>query len=492
VKTKKIFDAMTEMGITATSSPFERRFYGFDVTPLPAEAYWAFKGSVPQVVVRPKGVEEVSILLSWATENEVPLTPRGGGTSGYFQSVPRRAGIVIETLAMNEIGEIDANDVTVKVGAGAIWSQIEFDLQQKGYCLKTYPTSFKSSTVAGWMQTEGYGIGSVAFGHVKKLIKEIEAVLPSGQIVVVKAGKSAKADDGSVIEFDDFFHSEGMMALITNIVLSIRKTPEVTKTHLLMFKNHTHFAKYARKLSTLDGIYFIEFVNGAYLDLLKKANFHAPEHTEENVSAVIRLEGSSKSVGLGSEHIKAILAEDSEIIELPEETANEEYEERLDYFRIKNAFASVTPADISVPTESLDAFLKNTLKLKFKMGYKAEMLTPDLVGIMFFMVLGNELSLVRFMSTAPYQMEIILRALKYGGAPNGGVGLLNTPYIYALRTKEERDAFVEKKESLDKAWIMNPGKWTDPPFFLRPSIYFPAMKMLEPICWLTGGIKRRW
>ncbi len=492
MKTKLIHEKIAEMGIKVTSSPYERRFYGFDVTPLPGEAYWAFKGHIPQVVVRPETAEQISSLLSWATKNKVPVTPRGGGTAGYFQAVPRRAGISCEMLAMDKVGEINEKNCTVKVEAGAIWSQIEFELKKHGYCLKTYPTSYRSSTVAGWMQTEGYGIGSIAFGHIKKLIHEVEAVLPSGEIVNVKAGKSAKTEDGKLIEFDDFFHSEGMMAIITSVILEIRKNPEATKTHLLLFKNHTHFSMYAKKLAMLDGIYFVEFVNGAYLDLLEQAGFHAPEHTEENISVVIRLEGTAKEVGLGSEHIKAIVTEDPEIKVLPEETADEEYEERLDYFRIKNAFSSVTPADISVPVESLDAFLTNTMKLKFKMGYKGELLSPDQAGIMFFMVLGNELSLVKFMSTAPYQMEIILRALKYGGAPNGGIGLLNTPYVYSLRTKEDRDAFISRKESLDEAWILNPGKWTDPPFFLRPSLYFSAMKCLEPVCWLTGGIKRRW
>lgn len=492
MRTKKIYQAMTEMGIKATSSSFERRFYGFDVTPLPAEAYWAFRGSVPQVVVRPKNTEEVSKLLSWANESKVAITPRGGGTSGYFQSVPRRAGITVEMLDLDEIDDLNTENGTVRVGAGAIWSKIETKIMAHGFRLKTYPTSYRSSTVAGWMQTEGFGIGSIMYGHLKNLIREIEIVLPTGQIASVKSGGSITLEDGASIEFDDLFHSEGMLAIITSVVLEVRKEPETAKTFLLMFNNRKHFSMYAKRLSKIDGVFFMEFVNGAYMDLLEQADCHAPKHTEENISLVLRLEGSVSEVNLGSEHIKAIIAEDDSIEQLPDDMADEEYEERLDYFRIKNAFCSVTPADVSVPTESLNDFLDNTLRLRFKLAYKGEMVTPDKIGLMFFMVLGNELSLIRFMSTAPYQMEIILRALKYGGSPHGGIGLLNTPYVYSMRTKDDRDSFISKKEIIDEQWIMNPGKWTDPPFFLRPSIYFPAMKLLEPVCWLTGGIKRRW
>ncbi len=491
MKIREIYEKIKAAGIRAENSPFECQFYGYDVTPLPKEAYYIFNGHTPQIITRPKNAEEVSLILSTATAEGIPVTPRGGGTSGYFQSVPRKRGILIETLALDEIGTVNPDMLTVTVGSGVIWSELEWELKKNGYCLKTYPTSFRSSTIAGWMQTEGAGVGSLMFGNIKKLISRIEAVMPNGEIVTLKKGDGIKTGRGS-ISFDDFFKSEGMMGLITKVDISVRKLPASTSTQLLMFKDNAHFATHAKAISTLPAIYFVEFVNGAYLDLLRLGKFHAPPHTEENVSAVIRFEGDDKDVKAGVEALKNLLASDSSIKVLDTHEAEEEYAERLDYFRIKCAFPSVTPADIQVPTAGLGKMLDKCSKFPFKLAYKGELLSPDNSGIMFFMVLGNELSIVRFMSTAPYQMEIIFNAMKLGGGPNGGIGMLNTPYIYGLRTYRERIGFTEKKEAIDPAWIMNPGKWPDPPFYLRPYIYFTGMKCLEPVCAIVGGIRRRW
>lgn len=491
MKTSTLVEKAKELGIDMVSSKFETSFYAFDVTPLPKEAYWIFRGTVPQVILRPKNAEEVAKVMKFSNEYKVPVTPRGGGTSGYLQSVPRKRGIVIETLVMEKIGTVNPDTHTVEVGAGTIWSQIDWELKKQGYTLKTYPTSYKSSTVAGWMQTEGLGVGSLMYGSIRKLIKSIEAVLPSGDIVRLSQGEIAKSES-STISFEDFFKGEGMLGIITSVELEVRKIPEITDTKLLAFNSHEHFSKYAKELGKLPGLYFVEFVNGSYMDLLIKAGFHSPPHSEDTISAVIRFEGNKKTVEEGIAKLGEIVKSDSTIKEYDKHEAEEEYGERLRYFRIKNAYTSVTPADISVPTDNLSKYLNKVQKFNFKAGFKGELLTPELSGLMFFYVLANELSLIRFMATAPYQMEFILAAMKMGGAPNGGVGLLNTPYVYGLKTQKERADFIEKKEKLDPNWIMNPGKWADPLFILRPSLYFPVMKLLEPVCFVTSAITRRW
>ncbi len=491
MKTKELVARLGELGVDMISTPFECSFYGYDVTPLPKETNWVFKGTTPQVIMRPKSAEEVASIMIFANKNKVPVTPRGGGTSGYFQSVPRRHGIVLETLALNQIGQVKSDASTVQVGAGAIWCKIDWELKKQGYTLKTYPTSYRSSTVAGWMQTEGLGVGSIAFGSIRKLIRSIEVVLPSGEPIKLKRGEFLQTENGQV-KFEDYFKSEGMLGVITSVELEVRKLPQATSSHLFGFKDYEHFAKHAKALADVPSLYFVEFVNGAYMDLLQKSAFHSPAHTDDTVTAVIRLEGDKETVEKGVATLKGMLQDDPQIKEYPHEEAEEEYGERLRYFRIKNAYTSVTPADISVPTANLAPYIKKVFGLRFRIALKGELLTPETTGIMFFYVLANELSLVRFLSAAPYQMEIILSAMKFGGAPNGGVGFLNTPYVYGLRTDKERKDFAQKKEMLDPNWVMNPGKWLDPLFILRPSIYFTAMKALEPVCFLLGAVKGRW
>jgi len=221
---RELLDELMGLGVDVVSTPFECQFYGFDVTPLPKETSWVFRGTTPDAVLRPKNTEEVVKIMDFANKHKIPVCPRGGGTSGYYQSVPRSKGIVIETLALNNISELDEKEGIISVSGGVIWSQLDWELKKKGWTLKTYPTSYKSSTVAGWIQTEGLGVGSLAFGSVKKLIKEIEVVLPSGEVVWVPNEGLVETKSGK-LKFEDFIKSEGMMGIITSVKLEVRRLP---------------------------------------------------------------------------------------------------------------------------------------------------------------------------------------------------------------------------------------------------------------------------
>ncbi|MEM2542745.1 MAG: FAD-binding oxidoreductase, partial [Candidatus Korarchaeum sp.] len=62
---------------------------------------------VPDAVVRPRNVEEVSVVLEIASKYGVPVTPRGSGTSLVGGPLPVRGGIVLDTQVMNRVIEKD-------------------------------------------------------------------------------------------------------------------------------------------------------------------------------------------------------------------------------------------------------------------------------------------------------------------------------------------------------------------------------------------------
>lgn len=59
----------------------------------------AVKGCFPEVVVKPRSVEEVASILRLANEKLIPVTPRGGNTGLCGGCVPHSGGIV---LSLNE------------------------------------------------------------------------------------------------------------------------------------------------------------------------------------------------------------------------------------------------------------------------------------------------------------------------------------------------------------------------------------------------------
>lgn len=63
-------------------------------------------------VVFPVSTEEVSQIMKYAWENNIPVTPRGAGTNLVGSTVPIRGGIVLDLSRMNRILELDEDTMT--------------------------------------------------------------------------------------------------------------------------------------------------------------------------------------------------------------------------------------------------------------------------------------------------------------------------------------------------------------------------------------------
>ena len=84
-----------------------------------------------EAVAQPTNTEVVSNLLKFCKEKNIPVVPRGHGTSGYGGALPTRGGLVVEMTRLNEIHHIDKENMTVEVGSGIIWGNLIEDLEDE-------------------------------------------------------------------------------------------------------------------------------------------------------------------------------------------------------------------------------------------------------------------------------------------------------------------------------------------------------------------------
>ncbi|NIQ04246.1 MAG: FAD-binding oxidoreductase, partial [Candidatus Korarchaeota archaeon] len=61
----------------------------------------------PAVVVKPETPQQVSEILNLTSKEEIPVTPRGGGTGESGGAVPIHGGIVLSLERLDNIIEID-------------------------------------------------------------------------------------------------------------------------------------------------------------------------------------------------------------------------------------------------------------------------------------------------------------------------------------------------------------------------------------------------
>ena len=94
--------------------------------------YSLVPSGMPDLVVWPKTSEEVSGVVTWANENDVPVVPVSSGVHYYGCGIPKQGGIVVDLSRMTKIFEIDDYNRRVRIQPGVTWKQLTDELAKKG------------------------------------------------------------------------------------------------------------------------------------------------------------------------------------------------------------------------------------------------------------------------------------------------------------------------------------------------------------------------
>ena len=187
----------------------------------PVAAKWRRQGKRPyrpDVVVRPEGADDVSHLLSWASANGVPVTPRGAGSSVTGAPLPMQGGISLDMSAMRSVLALDETNLLVRVEAGMIGHELEERLNARGYTLNHSPQSLRLSSVGGWVATRATGQFSSRWGGIEDLIAALTVVLPTGELVETELAPRAAV--GPELR-ELFVGSEGTLGVVTDVTLKM-------------------------------------------------------------------------------------------------------------------------------------------------------------------------------------------------------------------------------------------------------------------------------
>ena len=187
----------------------------------PVAAKWRQQGKQPcrpDAVVRPATVDAISRLLTWASQQGVPVTPWGAGSAVTGAPLPLHGGISLDMRALNQVLALDELNLLVTVQAGKMGHELEQELNSHGYTLNHSPQSLNRSTVGGWIATRATGQFSSRWGGIEELAVALTVVLPTGEIVQTKLAPRA-AIGPEVRQL--FIGAEGTMGVVTAVTLKI-------------------------------------------------------------------------------------------------------------------------------------------------------------------------------------------------------------------------------------------------------------------------------
>ncbi|MFN8592647.1 MAG: FAD-linked oxidase C-terminal domain-containing protein [Thermomicrobiales bacterium] len=145
----------------------------------------------PIGVVIPSSVEDVLATIEVASNHNVPLLPRGGGSSLAGQTVG--AALVIDfSKAMNRVLDIDTEAKTVTVEPGINIDALNRQLRPSGLMFGPDPASSNRATAGGVVGNNSTGSHSILYGMTGDNVQAATAALIDGTTVVLGPGSPAQ------------------------------------------------------------------------------------------------------------------------------------------------------------------------------------------------------------------------------------------------------------------------------------------------------------
>jgi FAD/FMN-containing dehydrogenase/Fe-S oxidoreductase len=145
---------------------------------------------VPIGVVEPVDTEDVEAAVSVCSTHEVPLLPRGAGTSIAGQAV--NTAVVLDfTRHLNGITEIDPEARTARVQPGLVLDRLRDAARPHGLTFGPDPSTHNRCTLGGMIGNNACGSHSVAWGKTVDNVHALDVLTYGGERLELGPGTPA-------------------------------------------------------------------------------------------------------------------------------------------------------------------------------------------------------------------------------------------------------------------------------------------------------------
>ena len=212
-----------------SDAPAQLQVYATDFSYTPAGA--------PNYVVKPANSEEVSAIIKFCNENNIPVVPVSSKVHFYGATIPKEGGVVLDMSRMNRILEIDSDNRRVRFEAGVTWEKLTKELAKKGFrVIMPLTPPAERSVLTDFMEREEPTNQVYDYGEP---LQAMEVVWPTGEIFRMGSASVNGYPDsqskggnpsGPGLDFYRFFQcAQGTMGVVTWTNLKIESIPKIDK-----------------------------------------------------------------------------------------------------------------------------------------------------------------------------------------------------------------------------------------------------------------------
>lgn len=418
----------------------------------------------PEMYIEALSTEEVSAVMKYAYEHNIPVTVRGAGTGLAGGATCKFGGIMLSVMKMNKIEEPDTQNLTITVQAGALLTDVAEKAASVGLFYPPDPGE-RTATIGGNVITNAGGMRAVRYGLTRDYVRCITAVLPDGEIVELSSNV-AKNTTGYAIK-DLVIGSEGTLCIATEITLRLIPRPNCTRTLVLTFPAIEACIETVPKLLQTPYVpTAIEFLEKELTDVVSRCLNKPFPVQEGNDFLIVMYDGSSieeveQACSMACDIAMDMGALDVKICDTPE---------RIDsVWSVRGAILEGMKADsdaqeecdVVVPRAKIADFVKTAQQIGRKYKIRVIVCGHAGDGNIHTEMLRNNLTDEEWQTnTKACLKELYAKSKELGGQLSGehGIGNGRLEYLRPFVGDRMYRLYRSVKLAFDDKLILNPGK----------------------------------
>ncbi|SCH12433.1 MULTISPECIES: FAD-binding oxidoreductase [unclassified Romboutsia] len=418
----------------------------------------------PEVLITARSTEQVSKIMKYAYENNIPVTPRGQGTGLVGASVAIHGGIMINLSKMDKILELDEENLTLTVEPGVLLMTIGQYVQEKDLFYPPDPGE-KSATIAGNINTNAGGMRAVKYGVTRDYVRGLEVVLPNGEVINV-GGKVVKNSSGYAIK-DLIVGSEGTLGIVTKATLKLLPLPKKAISLLIPFPNLEMAINTVPKIIKSKSIpTAVEFMER---DVILAAEDFLGKKFPDNTSdayLLLTFDGNTKEeIEKEYEKVAKLCLECGAydvFISDTQERNDSIWSARGAFLEaIKASTTEMDECDVVVPRDKVAEFIKYTHDLQEELNVRIKSFGHAGDGNLHVYVLRDDMSEDEWnakLSETFNHMYGKARVLRGQVSGEHGIGYAKKEYLHESQSEVYMDIIKNIKSAFDPKNLLNPGK----------------------------------
>ncbi|MGM8365245.1 FAD-binding oxidoreductase [Virgibacillus sp. W0181] len=417
---------------------------------------------LPEVVVQPESTEEVAAIMNLANTYEIPVYPRGQGTSLSGGPLPVQGGIVLDLSNWDDHLLVDPEDMVAVVSPGVLTSDINTAALEFGMIYPPDPSSSHVSTIGGNLAENSGGPRGLKYGVTKDYVIGLEVVTPEGEVIRT-GGRTIKNVTGYDLT-KLIVGSEGTLGIITEATLRLSPKPRATKTLMALFDDLVNAGAAISK--TLQA-----GILPSKLEIMDHDSINAVEEyeplglpTDVEAMLLVELDGHPAAIEDEINNVQDVFAAAGAREVRIAHTKEEENELWRARKLVSPAIVRKKPTKISedatVPRSKIPDMFARLKEIKNK--YKIDLVVFGHAGDgnLHPNIIADKRDHEEMRRVELAVEEIFEAAVELGGTLSGehGIGTLKAPFMEMELGAIGLDMMKRIKESWDPNNILNPGK----------------------------------